>query len=158
MIKKQDLGREVVDLVTGLKGIVTSWHENLGGIEQAGVTGEATGDKPGEIQCYDIVQLDVVAGGRVVPKVDAPKDRPFNLGDEVREVITGFKGKIIEFTTFLNGCCYAVIQPPVDPSKPGKWPERVQLAFPRIELVKKVEAPIAKPKTGGPSRAVMARS
>lgn len=152
MITKNDMGREVTDVVTGIKGIVTSWHHILGGMEQAGVTGEANGDKPGDVMSYDIVQLEVVANGRVVPKIEAPA-HPFDLGDEVKDTVTGFTGKIVELTTFLNGCNHVSLQPPMNEKK--EFPDRVFLTANRVELVKKEVAPVAKKSRGGPMRAVM---
>jgi hypothetical protein len=155
MITKNDIGFEVVDVVTGIKGVVTSWHEILGGSEQAGVTGEATGDKAADVVSYDVIQLERVANGRLVPRVDA-LPHSFALGDETSDTITGFTGKIVELVTFLNGCVYASLQPPVNEKK--EFPDKVFLSIARLEIkAKAVQPKPAVKRPGGPMRAVMRR-
>ncbi len=45
------------------------------------------------------------------------------LGDTVRDKITGFEGIAIEMATYLNGCVQFEVQPPIN--KEGKIPDSV---------------------------------
>jgi hypothetical protein len=77
------------------------------------------------------------------------------LEDEVRDRITGYKGKATAIAKFVTGCARVMIQPLVD--KDGKLPEpqwfdvlttEVTKAGPAAETAKSQ----AKARTGGPQR------
>ena len=57
-----------------------------------------------------------------------------NLGDKVKDVVTGFTGIVIARTEWLVGCVRCVVQPPVD--KDGKVPENQAFDEPQLELIK----------------------
>jgi len=82
------------------------------------------------------------------------------LGDEVRDVITGFRGIAVARTNWLYGCDRIVIQPPVD--KDGKHPDNISFDEPSVKRVKKekVKAPAKQKKTGGDKddRAAMSKN
>jgi len=42
---------------------------------------------------------------------------PINLGDEVRDKVTGFTGIVICLSEWFNGCLRASVQPPYDTEK-----------------------------------------
>lgn len=72
----------------------------------------------------------------------------FNFGDEVKEVITGFKGIVVARYVYMNGCVRYEVQPrttkdglPLD----GKVYDQEQLALVKAGVVK-----IAAQPTGGP--------
>lgn len=72
-----------------------------------------------------------------------------NLGDEVLDTTSGFKGLAVGRAEFLAGCVRVLIQPKV--GKDGKMTEGVWID----EGLCKVTKPVAKPKeekvpTGGP--------
>lgn len=73
-----------------------------------------------------------------------------NLGDKVKDSVTGFTGIAIGRTQWLHGCDRIIVQPAVD--KTGKMGENAQFDEPQLILVKKavvkVEQTTAK-KTGG---------
>ena len=58
----------------------------------------------------------------------------FNLGDEVKCIITGFKGVIVSRTEYFNGCIAYGVKPPID--KEGKLQDNGWLDEPQLELVK----------------------
>lgn len=74
-----------------------------------------------------------------------------NLGDTVKDKITGFKGVAISRHEYLNGCIRFCVQPPVD--KNGKVPEEESFDEEQLQVVKK-KAPKRKRTTtvGGPNR------
>lgn len=57
------------------------------------------------------------------------------LGDEVKDVVTGFKGVVFGITVFLQGCRRIGIQPPVD--KDGKLADAHWFDEPQIEVIRK---------------------
>lgn len=71
------------------------------------------------------------------------------LGDEVKDVITGFKGIIIYRTQWIHNCNVYGVQPKAL-DKDGKPPERQQFDEPQLELVEK-EVHKASRDTGGPT-------
>ena len=59
----------------------------------------------------------------------------FELGDQVLDIVTGFKGIIEARTQCLNGCIQHMIQPKVD--KEGKIPDACQIDEQNLKLIKK---------------------
>ena len=71
-----------------------------------------------------------------------------NLGDEVIDTVSGFKGVVTSKTEFLNGCFRYGVQPRVD--KEGKLPEAFNFDEPQLELVKAKKVKEGPKNTGGP--------
>lgn len=59
------------------------------------------------------------------------------LGDLVKDEVTGFKGIAIGITRWLNGCERVTIQPPVE--KDGKYPDAMTVDAPQISITKKAK-------------------
>lgn len=72
-----------------------------------------------------------------------------NLGDEVRDTITGFKGVAIARTEWITGCDRYTVSPKVD--KDGKMGENQSFDGPTL-VVTKAKKPIKvkTEKKGGP--------
>lgn len=75
------------------------------------------------------------------------------LGDKVKDVVTGFTGVAVARTTWLHGCDRIVLQPEM--GKDGKVPENASFDAPQIVVVKKSVAastPVTAPARarGGP--------
>ena len=77
-----------------------------------------------------------------------------NLGDKVKDTVSGFQGIAVSRHTYLQGCDRVSIQPPID--KDGKHPDCVAFDEPQIEIL---EAAVVKPdplpqaqRTGGPEK------
>jgi len=80
------------------------------------------------------------------------------LGDEVKDLVSGFKGIAFGITTFLNGCARIAIQPKV--GKDGKMPEDKWIDEPQLVVTKKQKVVIDRPKkaeTGGPMPSIPTR-
>jgi len=75
----------------------------------------------------------------------------FNLGDEVRDKITGLEGVITVRSHWYNGCITYGVQP--KELKDGAPLERQSFDEPQLELVEDTAAPPTGPKQpGGPAR------
>lgn len=79
-----------------------------------------------------------------------------NLGDEVVDLVSGFKGIITGKSEFLNGCARVCVQPKV--GKDGKHPESMWFDDPQVKVtsVRKVKrGPV---DTGGPMPSIPTRN
>ena len=74
--------------------------------------------------------------------------REIQLGDEVRDTITGFKGIAIGKTTWMNGCDRIIVQPK-GTNKEGKTFENQSFDEPDLVLVK-ANNKKGEHNTGGP--------
>ncbi len=73
------------------------------------------------------------------------------LGDLVKDQVSGFKGIATARHTFLQGCDRISVQPAVD--KEGKLPETQAFDEPQLDIEKVAKvppAPVVAGKTGGP--------
>lgn len=71
-----------------------------------------------------------------------------NLGDEVKDTVTGFKGIATGRSTYLTGCNHICLQPKV--GKDGKFPESRWFDEPMLEVVKKGKVKAKPTLKGGP--------
>ena len=69
-----------------------------------------------------------------------------NLGDRVKDIITGFEGIAVARTEWMFGCVRVSVQP--EKLKEGKQPESQVFDEPQLEIVKRkvIEHIPAKPK------------
>lgn len=74
----------------------------------------------------------------------------FNLGDQVKCKVTGFKGVITSKTVYLNGCKQVGVQAPL--GKDGKWGENYSIDESQLELIKAQKVDVKQKDVGGPSR------
>lgn len=58
-----------------------------------------------------------------------------NLGDEVKDKVTGFQGIAVATHQYLQGCVRISIQPTID--KDGKMADSATFDEPQLELIKK---------------------
>jgi ribosomal protein L14 len=70
-----------------------------------------------------------------------------NLGDLVKDSVSGFKGIAVSRHSYLQGCDRISIQPPID--KNGKHPESVTFDEPQLIIIKKEKIKIGQKITGG---------
>lgn len=86
---------------------------------------------------------------------------PIELGDRVREKITGLEGIVTAITTWLNGCVRVGVQP--EKLKDGKISEAAYFDDGQVVIIKKgvhkpvimqqaIAPPTVKSKSGGPAR------
>lgn len=74
----------------------------------------------------------------------------FNLGQKVRDTVTGFSGIIVRSAICLNGCIQYVVQPPINKSETNKFPDTVWIDEAQIEVIDQGIS-VEKKSTGGPS-------
>lgn len=91
-----------------------------------------------------------------------PIFKPFNLGDRVKDPITGLSGIVVCVTTWLNGCVRVGLQP--EKLQSGKPPDIVYFDETQLRLVRQrvheplmlqvaeAPAPSGRRSNGGPSR------
>ena len=79
-----------------------------------------------------------------------------NLGDEVVDIVSGFKGIIFGKTDFLNGCTRVGVQPKV--GKDGKLPESQWFDEPQCRVIKKSSVNRGPQNTGGPMISIPTRN
>ena len=74
------------------------------------------------------------------------------LGDQVEDVVSGFKGIVMARTEWLNGCARIVVQPKV--GKDRKMPDNACFDEPQLKIIKRANTPkpVRKQRasTGGP--------
>ena len=78
------------------------------------------------------------------------------LGDQVEDVISGFKGTVLARTVWINGCARITIQPKV--GKDGTLPDDKCFDEVQLKIVKRANTPVKETKrrrsNGGPRPAV----
>jgi len=74
-----------------------------------------------------------------------------NLGDEVKDSISGFRGIAVARHSYIQGCARISIQQPV--KKDGSLPEAQTFDEVQLEVVKAAKKPkkIVRTDTGGPA-------
>lgn len=162
------LGVVARDLVTGLTGTASAKVEMLNGNVQWNIIPKGDGAEAKSGNCIDWHMLEVIDKG-VSAKVPVPPSSDIMLGNEVEDLVTGFKGTATERTTFLNGCVYFHVTPKA--KKGEEYPSGILLEHKRLKFVGKgvaltvavqpqvasPEAPKVAPKprgTGGPTRSL----
>jgi len=73
------------------------------------------------------------------------------LGDEVKDTVSGFKGVAVCRHSYLNGCDRITIQPKAE-TKGTSLPGECSFDEPQLVLVKAKVVPQGSKKTGGPER------
>jgi hypothetical protein len=75
----------------------------------------------------------------------------FDMGDTVKDDVTGYEGVVVAITHYMTGCTHASLQ--AKKNKEGKVPEWESFEETRMTLVKKVKVPkVAKAPIGGHPR------
>ena len=75
-----------------------------------------------------------------------------NLGDEVKDTVSGFKGIAVAYHTYLQGCDRISVQPSID--NESKLPESQAFDEPQLKVVKKgkVKRQATEVDPGGPEK------
>lgn len=149
------MGQKVECLVTGFAGTVTSITQYLYGVRRIGI--QPPVDKDGKIpesQDIDEPQIKIVDTNRVLEA--NPKKIGFKLGNEAEDPITGYKGTIIGYCDFINGCRRVGVQQKYDTKNhkdfdTGRWFYEPQLIFPKNKAAKEINTSESARRTGGPA-------
>lgn len=76
------------------------------------------------------------------------KNEKVELGDVVKDRVTGFKGVVVGITRWLYGCDRAIVQPE-GINKEGKTYENQSFDAPQLEVVTKKKVTAGDGTTGG---------
>ncbi len=79
-----------------------------------------------------------------IPKVE--------LGQKVRDKITGLTGIAVTRIEYLNGCVQIGVKPKMDPKKPTEMPDGVFIDIEQIEVIGTKKKKTLKTNTGGYNR------
>lgn len=148
------MGQKVECLVTGFAGTVNSITQYLYGVRRIGI--QPPVDKDGKIpesQDVDETQIKVTDIAQVIKAKIKPMT--FELGLEAEDPITGYKGTIIGYCDFINGCRRVGIQQKYDSVNhkefdSGKWFYEPQIKVIAKKPKKEVNTSETARRTGGP--------
>lgn len=73
-----------------------------------------------------------------------------NLGDEVKDKVSGFQGIAVAKHEYLNGCARFSVQPPVAADQ--RLPDSATFDAPQLEVVTAGAVQIGPQDTGGPEK------
>lgn len=158
------LGVLVMDRLSKFTGIASSRVEMMGGNVQYAVQPQLNSEaKPGEFpdaMSIDAHTLEFVGPG-LSADITAAGPTTVELGDKVKDIVTGLIGIAVSRVTFMNGCIYYNVQPPIETDKQTGMqavPAPSFLNQQRLEVVKPKVAPVPTPTAttsgrvpGGPS-------
>jgi hypothetical protein len=144
MSEENLIGCTVRCVASNVKGIVHQKTELLGGTVQYSIQpSSADGSEVKDGYSIDVQQLDKIDDGISARRTD-PVYPDIELGNEVKDLITGFRGVVTSRVTFLNGCVYFNVERKGPTTPENKDEERLRF-FPSIRL-SVVGAGIAPPK------------
>lgn len=139
------LSAKLKDKLTGFTGVATGRCESLDGCIQYLLTPQAKeGEKFPEGTYIDYQRLEIVED----PIIDVPMHVfKFDLGDRVRDRVTGHEGIAVVNIAFINGCVrYGVAGK--KQKKSEKVPDEVYFASEQLELIKAQELVVDSTDTG----------
>lgn len=149
MAQNLKFGDVVKDKITGFQGVVVARTIWLNNCDRLTVQPREVKDgKPILSSSFDEPNLEFVESTDIkVFKVSRPTEQ-VDLGDVVRDVITGLSGVAIARTEWMNGCSRVYVQP--KELKDGVPVEST--TFDESDLVIEVKSEVApkRAKTGGP--------
>lgn len=142
-MSKVKLGDTVRDVVTGFEGTTVAVAKYMYGCIQYKVQPKCKEGNYTKAEWLDEPQLEVIQEGSTTKELEFE----FDFGDEVTDIVTGFKGKVVCKINYLYDGIRYEVQPECDKNefKDGKWiPEG------RLEVVNKIEdTEEPKPRYGG---------
>jgi hypothetical protein len=109
-MKKIDLGDIAKDSVTGFQGMVIGRSRYLYNVDRLTLQPRELKDgKRQESRSFDEPGVEYISGSEV--KAQVPSSDQFQVGDIVRDRITGFEGVVAVRTRWLSGCFTLSVQP-----------------------------------------------
>lgn len=133
-----ELGDRVQDQISGFTGIVSTVGFHITGCTRFGVYPAGDGEETvqrGDEEFFYEPQLETVNGTafKGVETTD-PETIPLELGERVRDDITGYEGTAVVINTFLWNCPQVAVQHDVEDSSDDK-PNIRWFDLPRLESV-----------------------
>jgi len=144
-------GQTVRDRVTGFTGVLVSFAELANGSVHAQLQPKM---KEGEASIPDLVSMDfftLEVVDNALVGIMPPVEGSFavNLGDRVRDRVTGLTGVVSERVVQQNGCLFVHVQPSTDHglnSPRGAWADHKQVT--KIGGTNPITTPVT-PRTSG---------
>lgn len=145
------LGQTLRDRASGFTGIAVSRFDFLNGNVQYSLQPKAPEDATAlpEAVSFDVQQLEIVDAG-ISDTAGKPARTPIQVGQKVKDTITGLTGVATMKATYLNGCIAFLVTPrrrllrDHDP----EWVSSVRLVA--VDEKPAVEPPKSEKPTGGP--------
>jgi hypothetical protein len=142
-----NLGNNVEDVVTGLKGTALQILEHMNGTRQIAIQPKGDGSTIPEPVFIDDYLINVVDEG-VASRVPAEDKTYLVMGQEVREIASGQTGIITSRVVHLNGCVHFGV---TTKCTDNKNPDVFYVDHKRLELVGDgIKDKVKKIDTGGP--------
>jgi hypothetical protein len=136
---KYEMGLRAKDHITEFEGIIVSRVDYLFGCSQYGLVPKKNADGTvAKTEYFDEARIEVVDNG---VRREGPQDNEFKdifmheAGQEAKDKVTGFEGKIVYRIEYLNGCNQYGLIPTID--KDGKARDAEQFDEGRIEIIGK---------------------
>lgn len=147
-LKLGDIAR---DKITGYEGIVVTKLTYLYNSTRFGLkSSKLKDDKPIDVEFFDEYGLEFVKASNLTP---APHPIiNIELGDVVKDKITEFKGKVVGYGYWINGCIRVGVQSST--MKDGLPVEELWIAMDQLEVISPStsKGKSEREKTGGPMR------
>jgi heat shock protein HspQ len=144
------LGDQVKDRITGFEGVVTAMARYMNNTPRAAVKSrELREGRPQSAEWFDLCNLELVTAG-VIP-VEPAGDMPFKFGDEVKNTLSPFKGRVMGYVVHSTGCIRVGVWPNALNADSGTPVDEQYFPPQELELVKASKAGEGK-RTGGPMR------
>ena len=106
---KYEIGDEVLDSISGFKGVITARTEYLYGTINYHVKPmELKDNKPQEEESIEEPQVQLLTKNKL--KVEGDFEPRFNLGDVVRDSLTSYKGTVVARVYYINGCIHVGVK------------------------------------------------
>jgi len=148
------LGSTVRCRATGLTGIADHKVEMLSGTVQYAVQPKGDGVTRPDGWAMDIQYLEVLDEGISASTIQ-PAQTALQLGEELEDTVSGYKGIATQKVTYMNGCVVFGVQGKV--KKDGTLPDLIWFDHKRLKLIsagvsqpEELSKPVEK-RTGGPS-------
>lgn len=78
-------------------------------------------------------------------------EEDLELGDKVKDTVTGFVGAAVTISKYLNGCVQVEVAPRVKKGEENKFPDSVFIDIQQLKLIRRGSRKKEEPK-GGPYR------
>lgn len=150
------MGSEVRDRVSGLEGVITASQLTLNGMFQWAVCPRGDGKDLPEGWNIDPAQLEWIGEGLEGVALP-PAEYDIALGDEVEDIVSGFRGVVTQWCDQLNGCVLLRVEAPLSTEEGDKVSARVQAPYMahligRWKKVEAAKAPVTpRTRSGGPA-------
>lgn len=109
------------DTISGFQGVIIARNAHLFGCAQYGLAPQelASDGSPKKTDYFDESRIEILDETNAVYGDDEYNDIfSIQLGMEVKDKVSGFKGKVLMAVEYMHNCSHYYVEPPVD--KDGK--------------------------------------